>query len=90
MGAVALAFMEYLPNSQRFVGLENFRAVFADPLFFTALKKSGLKLNLIAASIVIFTGDIYAGLWYPIGIAALSFLIGLLVLPETKDREIGH
>ena len=47
-------------------------------------------LPLIAASIVIFTGDIYAGLWYPIGIAALSFLIGLLVLPETKDREIGH
>jgi MFS family permease len=47
-------------------------------------------LPLIAASIVVFTGDIYAGLWYPIGIAALSFLIGLLVLPETKDREIKH
>jgi MFS family permease len=47
-------------------------------------------LPLIAASIVVFTGDIYAGLWYPIGIAALSFVIGLLVLPETKDREIGH
>ena len=47
-------------------------------------------LPLIAASIVVFTGDIYAGLWYPIGIAALSFLIGLVVLPETKDKEIGH
>jgi MFS family permease len=47
-------------------------------------------LPLIAASIVLFTGDIYAGLWYPIGIAVLSFLIGLLVLPETKDNEIGH
>jgi MFS family permease len=47
-------------------------------------------LPLIAASIVVFTGDIYAGLWYPIGIAALSFVIGLVVLPETKDRSIGH
>jgi MFS family permease len=47
-------------------------------------------LPLIAASIVVFTGDIYAGLWYPIGIAALSFVIGLVVLPETKDKEIGH
>lgn len=42
VGAVALAFMEYLPNSQRFVGLENFRAVFADPLFFTALKNTAV------------------------------------------------
>ncbi len=42
VGAVTLAFMEYLPNSQRFVGLENFRAVFADPLFLTALKNTAV------------------------------------------------
>jgi MFS family permease len=46
-------------------------------------------LPLIAASIVVFTGNIYAGLWYPIGIAALSLLIGLVVLPETKDRSLN-
>jgi len=45
-------------------------------------------LPLIAASIVVFTGDIYAGLWYPIAIAAMSLVIGLIVLPETKDREL--
>ncbi len=45
-------------------------------------------LPLIAASIVVFTGNIYAGLWYPIGIAGLAFIIGVIVLPETKDREI--
>jgi len=45
-------------------------------------------LPLIAASIVVFTGNIYAGLWYPIGIAALSLIIGLIVLPETKDRSL--
>jgi MFS family permease len=47
-------------------------------------------LPLIAASIVVFTGDIYAGLWYPIGIAGMSFLVGLLLLPETKDNDINR
>jgi len=45
-------------------------------------------LPLIAASIVVFTGDIYAGLWFPIGIAALSFVIGCLLLPETNGRDL--
>jgi hypothetical protein len=45
-------------------------------------------LPLIAASIVVFTGDIYAGLWFPIIVAAMSFVIGSLLLPETKDRDI--
>jgi MFS family permease len=45
-------------------------------------------LPLIAASIVVFTGDIYAGLWYPIGVAAMSFVVGMILLPETKDRDI--
>lgn len=45
-------------------------------------------LPLIAASIAVSTGDIYSGLWYPIGIAALSLLIGSATLPETKDRDV--
>jgi MFS family permease len=45
-------------------------------------------LPLIAASIVVFTGDIYAGLWYPIGVAFVGFLIGAVSLPETKDNEL--
>jgi MFS family permease len=45
-------------------------------------------LPLIASSIVVFTGDIYAGLWYPIGIALMSLVIGSLTLPETKDNEL--
>jgi hypothetical protein len=47
-------------------------------------------LPLIAASIVVFTGDIYAGLWYPIGVALLSFVVGALVLREHHHRELGH
>jgi hypothetical protein len=46
-------------------------------------------LPLIAASIVVYTGDIYAGLWYPIAIATMSFVVGLLLLPETKDNDIN-
>jgi len=33
-------------------------------------------------------GDIYYGLWYPIIFAGLTLVIGLLFLPETKDRDI--
>ena len=33
-------------------------------------------------------GSIYFGLWYPIVIASGTFIIGLLFLPETKDRDI--
>jgi hypothetical protein len=45
-------------------------------------------LPLIATSIVVFTGDIYAGLWFPIAVASMSLVIGVLFLPETKDRDI--
>ncbi len=46
-------------------------------------------LPLIAASIVVFTGDIYAGLWYPIAVALMSLIVGWLALPETKDNDIN-
>ena len=33
-------------------------------------------------------GDIYYGLWYPIVVALGTFIIGLIFVPETKDRDI--
>lgn len=33
-------------------------------------------------------GDIYYGLWYPIVIAGMSFVIGMIFLRETKDTDI--
>jgi MFS family permease len=39
-------------------------------------------------AIVAATGNIYSGLWYPIIVALMSFVVGLLFLPETKDRDI--
>ena len=34
------------------------------------------------------TGDIYYGLWYPIVVAIMTALIGMVFIPETKDRDI--
>jgi hypothetical protein len=47
-------------------------------------------LPAIVFAIVASTGNIYSGLWYPIIVAAMSFVIALFLLPETKDRDIGH
>jgi hypothetical protein len=33
-------------------------------------------------------GNMYYGLWYPITIAAITFLIGLFFVRETKDVDI--
>ena len=41
-------------------------------------------------AIVAATGNIYSGLWYPIVVAAMSFVIALIFLPETKDRDINR
>ncbi len=44
----------------------------------------------IAVAWVAATGNIYSGLWYVIIVAAMSFIVGLIFVPETKDREIHH
>ena len=47
-------------------------------------------LPLIATSICVYTGNIYAGLYYPMAIAAVSLVYGLFFLHETKDNEISR
>ena len=47
-------------------------------------------LPTTAFAIVAATGDIYAGLWYPVIIAGATFIIGMLFLPETKGRPVHH
>jgi MFS family permease len=39
-------------------------------------------------AIVAATGNIYSGLWYPVGVAVMSLVVGFLFLPETKDVDI--
>ncbi len=48
----------------------------------------GGMLPLLATAIVATTGNIYNGLWYPIGIALMTLVIGVLFLRETKDHKV--
>lgn len=48
----------------------------------------GGLLPATAFAIVASTGDIYAGLWYPVIFAAITVVIGFFFLPETKDVDI--
>jgi MFS family permease len=70
-------------------------------LFPTRIRYSGMSLPYhigngwfggflpaTAFAIVAATGNIYSGLWYPVVVAAGSFLIALIFLPETKDVDI--
>jgi len=72
-------------------------------LFPTRIRYSGLSLpyhigngwfgGFLPATvfaIVAATGNIYSGLWYPIGVATMSFVVALFFLPETKDRRIDE
>ena len=65
-----------------------------------ALRDAGCAVLLISAELeevtaladrmlVIYQGNIFAGLWYPVGIALATAVIGMIFLPETKDRTIG-
>ena len=45
----------------------------------------GGLLPLIGLSVIAQTGNIYAGLYYPITVAALTFIVGSLLLRETHN-----
>lgn len=46
-------------------------------------------LPVTSFAIVAATGDIYAGLWYPVAVALSTLVIGCLFLPETSRARIG-
>lgn len=48
----------------------------------------GGLLPSIAFAMVAGRGDAFHGLWYPVGVAALTLLIGALFLPETSGRDL--
>jgi len=45
-------------------------------------------LPTVAFAMVAATGDIYYGLWYPIVVALLTLVVGLLFLPETFRKRL--
>jgi hypothetical protein len=48
----------------------------------------GGLLPTISFAVVAQTGNIYNGLWYPVVVAAITFVVGMLFVPETKDVDI--
>jgi len=48
----------------------------------------GGLLPTISFALVAFKGDIYYGLWYPIIVALITVVIGVLFIGETKDNNI--
>ena len=48
----------------------------------------GGLVPLIGLSVIAFTGNIYAGLYYPMGVAAMTFIVGSIALRETHGTRI--
>jgi hypothetical protein len=48
----------------------------------------GGLVPLIGLSVCAATGNIYSGLWYPMAVAAMTFVIGSLLLKETVHVKI--
>jgi MFS family permease len=81
-GPIAAALVELFPTRIRYTGMSL-------PYHIGNGWFGGL-LPATAFAMVAATGDIYYGLWYPIVIAVLTFIIGLAFVPETKDRDIDN
>ena len=79
-GPIAAFLVELFPTQIRYTSM-SFPYHIGNGIF-------GGLLPFIAAAVSVATGNIYAGLWYPIIVALITFVIGMLFVPETKDRDI--
>jgi len=50
----------------------------------------GGLVPLVGLSVCAATGNIYAGLWYPMAVAAMTFVVGSIALKETVHVKIWH
>ena len=79
-GPIAAALVELFPTKIRYSGLSL-------PYHIGNGWFGGL-MPATAFAIVASTGDSLAGLWYPVVIALMTFVIGLFFVPETYKRDI--
>ena len=80
-GAYAALLAEMFPARIRYTAL-SFPQNFGNGWF-------GGLLPAITFMIVAATGNIFAGLWYPVGVAVLCLVVGWLAVPETLGRPIN-
>lgn len=50
----------------------------------------GGLVPLIGLSVIAATGNIYAGLYYPMAVAGITFVVGMVLLIETHGTKIWH
>jgi MFS family permease len=48
----------------------------------------GGLVPVVGLSVIAATGNIYAGLYYPMAVASMTFVVGSLLLPETRGTKI--
>ena len=80
-GAYAALLAEMFPARIRYTAL-SFPQNFGNGWF-------GGLLPAITFTIVAATGDVFAGLWYPVSVASLCLVVGWLAVPETRGRPIS-
>jgi hypothetical protein len=80
-GAYAALLAELFPARIRYTAL-SFPQNFGNGWF-------GGLLPAVTFAIVAATGDLFAGLWYPVGLAVTCFVVGWFTIPETRDRNMG-
>ena len=76
----AAALVEMFPTRIRYTALS--------VPYHAAVGWIGGLLPAVAFSLVVATGNIYYGLWYPVIVVSLSFLIGMCCLKETRGRDL--
>ena len=79
-GPIAAFLVELFPTEIRYTSM-SFPYHIGNGIF-------GGLLPFIAVAVSVATGNIYAGLWYPIIVALVTFVIGMLFVPETKNRDL--
>ncbi len=77
-GAYAALLAEMFPARIRYTAL-SFPQNFGNGWF-------GGLLPAITFTIVAATGNVFAGLWYPVSLAALCLVVGWIAVPETRGR----
>ena len=79
-GPIAAALVELFPTRIRYTGMSL-------PYHIGNGWFGGL-MPATAFAMIAQTGDPYYGLWYPIVVAGMTFVIGILFVPENKDKDI--
>jgi hypothetical protein len=79
-GPIAAFLVELFPPKVRYTSL-SFPYHIGNGIF-------GGMLPLLATAIAAWTGNVYAGLWYPVSVAGMTCVIGALFLRKRRSEEL--